>query len=203
MEKKKETTLRCVTVLTVIAVVCGLLLAVLYPLLYVAPSVASISDNVTAAELGLDDGAAIEWQKLELDAEYSEGNGGSVVMAAKAVSDGNEFFGLLLKTKPAGKLEECTYSAYFRKSDDMFIKLVIVDNGATSGRDFEYALANDKLKNVKAFDYYYRIIDRPADEVFGAFEKPKCGATNTVTAIDRAFRIAANYYYYALGGEAQ
>ena len=197
--KKQETTLRCVTVLAVIAVTCAVLLAVLNPLLYVAPSVASISDNVTAKDLGLSGETALEWIKTEVDAERAEGKGGSVIMAAECVAGENKFVGLYVKTKAAAKLGETTYSMYFDVKNDKLVKAVIVEDGATSGRTFEFALKNDKLSNVKPIDSYYKIIDKPSKDVYGEFDKPKCGATYTVTAVDNAFRIAADYYYYVYG----
>ena len=182
--------------LTVIAVICGVLLAVLYPLLYVAPSVSSISDNVTAKDLGLDDATALVWNMTDVNENVPENKGGSVVMVAKAEAEGEEFIGVLVKTKAAAKLGETTYSFYFKSSEDRLLKAVIVEDGATSGRTFEFAKENDKLSNVKSFEDYYNVIDAPSAKVFGDFEKPKCQATYTVTAVDNAFRIAADYYYY-------
>ena len=202
--KKQETTLRCVTVLAVIAVTCGVLLAVLYPLLYVAPSVSSISDNVTAEELGLLSGESALWKRVDtLNESYVEGKGGSVVMAAETVAADREFVGILIKTKPAAKLGETTYSMYFDRKEDKLFKAVIVEDGATSGRTFEFALSNDKLKNIRPFESYYKVIDGSNDKVYGDFEKPKCGATYTVTAVDNAFRIAADYYFYTYGKGAK
>ena len=204
MEKKKETTLRCVAVLTAIAVVCAVLLAVLYPLLYVAPSVENISKNVSNAELGADEGAVVDWKIEALDDGNVKGKGGSVQMVASAEVAGDTFYGILIKTKADGKLQECTFAVYIRKSDDKLFKFVTVEDGSTSGRDYAYAHANDKLKNVKSIENgdYYAIINGDADSVYGDFSVPKCGATKTVTAIDNAVRLAANYYYNVYGGGA-
>ena len=204
MEKKKETTLRCVLTLTVIAVVCGLLLAVLYPVLYVAPSVDILSDNISARELGASENVEVKWLREEtLNEPFVKAGGGSVVMAAKCETGGDVVYGILVKTKPAAKLGECKFSIYIRKSDNKLIKGVIVEDGSTSGKSFDYALENDKDGKVKTFDYYYKIVDKPSNDVYGAFDKPKCGATYTVTAVDNAFRIAADYYYNTYGGGAK
>lgn len=202
MEKAKETTLRCVLTLTVIAVVCGVLLAVLYPILYVKPSVESISKNVTAADFGLADGTALDWQIEELNEGRIKGKNASVSMAAKAVVGSDEYYGILIKTGSDGKLQECEYAFYFDRSSDSLVKAIIVKDGSTSGRTFDYALANDKKGNVKDFEDYYAVIDKPAADVYGDFDTPKCGATKTVTAVDNAFRLAADYYYYTYGGGA-
>lgn len=202
MDKKKETTLRCVLTLTVIAVVCGVLLAVLYPILYVKPSVESISKNVAATDLGLAEGTALDWQIEELNEGRIKGKNASVSMAAKAVVGSDEYYGILIKTGSDGKLQECEFAFYFDGSDTL-VKAVIVKDGSTSGRNFDYALANDKKDNVKTFEEYYTVIDNPAADVYGDFDTPKCGATKTVTAVDNAFRLAADYYYYTYGGGAQ
>lgn len=202
MDKKKETTLRCVTVLTIIAVVCGVLLAILYPLLYVAPSVDSISANVTNAELGLADGATVEWNIEELNDSFVKGKGASVQMVATAKTDDDEFYGILIKTNADGKLQECQFAIYVRKSDDMLFKGVITDDGATSGRDYEYAITHDKLDNIKSMydGDYYAVVSGSASDIYGNYETPKCGATKTVTAVDNAFRLAVDYYYNVYGG---
>ena len=202
MDKRHETTLRCVLTLTVIAVVCGVLLAVLYPILYVKPSVESISKNVAATDLGLADGTALDWQIEELNEGRIKGKNASVSMAAKATVGSDEYFGILIKTGSDGKLQECEFAFYFDGSDTL-VKAVIVKDGSTSGRNFDYALANDKKDNVKTFEEYYTVIDNPAADVYGDFDTPKCGATKTVTAVDNAFRLAADYYYYTYGGGAQ
>ena len=203
MEKSKETALRCVTVLTVIAVVCGVLLAVLYPILYVKPSVDSISENVKAEELGLNEGTELKWTIEDLNESAVKGKGGEVIMAASAKTESEEYYGLLIRTGKDGKLQECRFAFYFRKSDSALLKAIIVEDGATSGRDFEYAKANDKLKNVRSFEDYYLSVTDTADKIYGEFDTPKCGATKTVTAVDNAFRIAADYYYKTYGGSGK
>ena len=204
MEKSKETTLRCVTVLTVIAVVCGVLLAVLYPLLYVAPSVDSIAANITNEELSLASGETAEWKIESLDDEFVKGKGGSIQLVASCKTATDTVYGILIRTKSDGKLQECQFVIYVRSSDDALFKGVIAEDGATSGRDYAYAQSHDKLGNIKSIENgdYYALINRPAQEVYGSFETPKCGATKTVTAIDNAFRLAANYYYNVYGGGA-
>ena len=212
MDKRHETTLRCVLTLTVIAVVCGVLLAVLYPILYVKPSVESISKNITAADFHLEEGISLDWQIEDLNEEKVKGRNASVTMVAKAEYDGYELYGILVKTGSDGKLQECEFAFYFIKDADgarslrllgnVLVKAVLVKDGSTSGRTFDYALANDKKGNVKDFEDYYTVIDKPAADVYGDFDTPKCGATKTVTAVDNAFRLAADYYYYTYGGGA-
>ena len=160
MDKKKETTFRCVAVLTVIAVVCAVLLAVLYPLLYVAPSVDSIAANVTNAELGVADDVKPEWKIEKLNDAKIKGKGGNVQMVASASIGEETYYGILIKTKADGKLQECTFAFYIRKSDDKLFKGTFVEDGATSGRDYAYAKSHDKLGNVKSIengDYYATI----------------------------------------------
>ena len=205
MDKSKETTFRCVTVLTVIAIVCGVLLAVLYPLLYVAPSIDSIAGNVTVAELGLSEGAAVDWKMETLNDSFVKGKGASVQMVASLKTDDEEFYGILIKTNADGKLQECQFAIYIRKSDDMLFKGVITDDGATSGRDYAYAISHDKLDNIRSMydGDYYAAINGSAAQVYGDYQTPKCGATKTVTAVDNAFRLAADYYYNVYGGGAR
>ena len=108
---KKESTLRCVTVLVVIAVVCGVLLAVLNPLLYVAPSADDIAkqfDVVDLDDYNATNGTAVEWALEETNVDFAGGgqDQAQVSLVAKLTLDDQTYVGLLIKTRASGDLGE-------------------------------------------------------------------------------------------------
>ena len=203
---KKESTLRCVTVLVVIAVVCGVLLAVLNPLLYVAPSADDIAkqfDVVDLDDYNATNGTAVEWAREETNVDFAGGgqDQAQVSLVAKLTLDDQTYVGLLIKTRASGDLGECQYAMFFTQSDNKLILAKIAKDGATAGKTFEYAIANKK-GDLKLFEDYYVIIDS-ATVFDDGYKVPTCGATKTATSVDNAFKRAAYYYYnvYANGGE--
>ncbi len=205
MADKKESTLRCVTVLVVIAVVCGVLLAVLNPLLYVAPTADDIAkqfDLVNLEEYNAQNGTESGWVLEELDEEKAGkvSDGAAVSLAAKLALKDEEYIGLLIKTKASGDLGECAFVMFFTKSDDKLSLAKISTDGTTAGKTYSYAQSQNAT--VKKFEDYYKVIDK-ANAFDDGYSIPVCGATKTVTAVDNAFKKAAAYYYnvYVLAGE--
>lgn len=197
MSDKKESALRCVLTLTVIAVVCGVLLAVLNPLLYVAPSAEDISNNFSVE--GVESG---EWTLLDIDETFagktSDKSGAAVSLAAAMESNGETYYGLLITTKASGNLSECKFVMFFRKSDNKLIDCKMTVDGSSGGK---YSF--DNVTEAKPFKDYYVVIE--SEEQFtGSYDIPKVGATLTLTAVDNAFKKAAYYYYnmFVKGGKA-
>lgn len=187
---KKETTFRCVLVLSVIAVICGLLLAVLNPLLYVAPSVDDLSKNYGGELEGT-------WTIEELNADYVKGTGGKVLLAGKLSNESNEpiLYGLTIKTNSDAQLGECTYAIFFDAKTNKIVEAKYLVDGSTGGKT--YSKYGDKGAN---FDSY--LVEVNSADVFAGFTYPQTGATKTLKAVNNAFIISANYYYnvYVVGG---
>ena len=186
---KKETTFRCVFVLTLIAVVCGLLLAILNPLLYVEPTVDDILNNVT---LEGDVKGSVE----ELDKDLAKAiKGGKVELVAKITANGKEYIGLKVKTNSDGQLGECEYAMLIDRETNKITQAKYITDGSTAGRN--YATYGDKGEN---FDDY--LIAITSSDVFKDYTYPRTGATKTCKAVNNAFIITANYYYneYVEGG---
>ncbi len=208
---KKESALRCVVVLSVIAVICGVLLAVLNPLLYVAPTADDISSQFT---LNVENQG--EWELLDLDQNFagktSDKAGAAVSLSAKMVAgEGTDkaetYYGLLITTKASGNLSECKFVIFFRKSDNTIVDAKMSVDGSSGGK-YSYEAAADKAaaekKPVRTFEDYYVKVES-ATQFNGDYTVPKVGATLTLTAVDNAFRKAVYYYYNAImkGGETQ
>lgn len=190
--KKKETTFRCVATLTIIAVVCGLLLAVLNPLLYVAPTVDEITDN-----LSIEGKYSAELEELDKELAKSV-KGGTVQLVAKITSEnGTDYVGMLIKTNSDGQLGECKYAMLINLATNELEQAVYVTDGSTAGRN--YATYGDKGEN---FDDYLIALD--SADVYDDFTYPKTGATKTLKAVNNAFKICANYYCnkYSEGGKS-
>ena len=185
---KKETTLRCVTVLTVIAVICGVLLAVLNPLLYVPPTVDDLANNFTAEG---------EWSIEELNADFEKGNGGKVLLAGKLTNAEGvvTHYGLTIKTNSDAQLGECTYALYFDAQTDTLVEAKYIVDGTTGGKT--YAAYGDKGANFE--DYLVQIT---SENVFDSYTYPQTGATKTLKAVNNALIMGARYYYnvYVAGG---
>ncbi len=202
---KKESALRCVVVLTVIAVICGVLLAVLNPLLYVAPTADDISSQFT-----LDVENQGEWELLELNQEYagktSDKAGAAVSLAAKMTAGEETYYGLLVTTKASGNLSECKFVIFFKGSDNTLVDAKMSVDGSSGGK-YSYEAAADKAeadkKPVRTFEDYYVKVES-ATQFDEGYTVPKVGATLTLTAVDNAFRKAVYYYYNVImeGGKA-
>lgn len=192
MADKKESALRCVVVLTVIAVICGVLLAVLNPLLYVAPTADDISKYFT-----LDENALGEWEVIELNADFagktSDKSGAAVSLFAKTTTESQTYYGILITTKASGNLSECKFVMFFTASDNKLVDAKMTVDG-TSGGKYSYETASDKNANVKKFKEYYGVIESE-NQFDDDYSIPKVGATLTLTAVDNAFKKAAYYYY--------
>ncbi len=185
---KKETTLRCVGVLTIIAVVCGLLLAILNPLLYVEPTVDEITNNVT---LNGEYTATVE----ELNSTFAKAvKGGSVQMVAKIKTADATYIGMTIKTNSEGQLGECTFAMLINTATNKIEQATYVTDGSTAGRS--YSKYGDKGEN---FEDYLIVID--SANVFADYTYPKTGATRTLKAVNNAFIITANYYYNCYYGK--
>lgn len=206
---KKESALRCVVVLTVIAVVCGVLLAVLNPLLYVAPTADDISSQFT---LNVENQG--EWELLELNQEFagktSDKAGAAVSLAAKMTAgekaNSETYYGLLVTTKASGNLSECKFVIFFKGSDDTIVDAKMSVDGSSGGK-YSFEAAADKAaadkKPVRTFEDYYVKVES-ATQFDEGYTVPKVGATLTLTAVDNAFKKAVYYYYNVImeGGKA-
>ncbi len=194
-EKKKESTLRCVLTLSIIAVVCGVLLAVLNVLLYVAPSLDDITNNIHISDSDYDKEL---WVMDDVNADYEKGTGATVTMGASLDLENNDYCAVLVKTVAAGKLGECIFAFNFSKTENKLVECVLVTDGSTAGYNLAYA--KEKLGDqIKDFEDYY--LEITSATVFDdGYSIPKGGATLTTTAIDNAFKLAAKYYYYVYGG---
>lgn len=197
-DKKKESTLRCVTVLTVIAVICGVLLAVLNPLLYVAPTADDISGQFTIAAEG-----AGEWTLEDLDSDLagktSDSSGAAVTLVAKMTATDETYYGLLIKTKASGNLSECTFVMFFTASDNKLVDAKMSVDGSSGGKysyDSASAQTDSSGNKPKAFEDYYVVITS-ATQFDDDYTVPRVGATLTLTAVNNAFKKAAYYYYNA------
>lgn len=186
MDKKKETTLRCVLTLTIIAVVCGLLLSVLSQVLAVQPDPKVFNENY---------GEAVEFTVCDLDKEASKAiKGGKVLLVGRYTTDSVDVIALNVKSNGEGQLGECEYVMYFDTKTDKLFKAVMTVDGSTAGRT--YTKYGDKGEN---FESYLVTID--SQNPYKDFVYPglngvnKVGATKTLKAVNNAFIIAANYYY--------
>lgn len=193
MANKKESTLRCVTVLTVIAVVCGVLLAVLNPLLYVAPSADDISSKF---DIVVEEPS--DWQIVELNQDLAgkttDKSGASVTLVAKMQAKDETYIGLLVKTKASGNLSECTFVMFFTASNNKLVDAKISVDGSSGGKytyEASYLRGNGQ---VKAFEDYY--VEITSATLFDEdYKIPSVGATLTLTAVDNAFKKACYYFY--------
>lgn len=201
MAKNKESALRCVIVLTVIAVVCGVLLAVLNPLLYVAPSANDISDYFT-----LEVENSGEWEVVELDSEFagktSDPQKAAVNLVAKMTNGSETYIGLLITTRASGNLAECKFVMFFTQSNNSLVDAKMTLDGSTGGKySYEEAILRAGANGKKFEDYYGEITK--ADQFDGSYVVPSVGATLTLSAVDNAFKKAAYYYYNVFGGEVK
>ena len=183
----KNETLRAVTVLTVIAVICGIVLSVMNALLYVPPSLDDLSKNFAG-----------EWTAEELNLEFSKSGGGSVTIVGKTVKDGKEVIGLVVKANSSGKYDGSKVAVYIDKSTDTIIDSAVLSAGSTGGFTLEYAEKNSDGKLKSYADYKgVKITSSSFNE---KYDGPKTGATKTVTGFYDTFEIVARYYYNVYAG---
>lgn len=183
----KNETIRAVTVLTVIAVVCGIILAVMNSLLYVPPSLDDLSKNF--------DG---EWTMEELDSGFAKSSEGSVTIVGRTVKDGKEVIGIVVKASPSGKYDGSKVAVYIDKSTDTIISSAVLSQGSTGGFTLEYAQKNSdgKLKKYEDFNG----VKITAETLNEKYDGPKTGATKTVTGFYDTFEVVARYYYNVYAG---
>lgn len=220
MANKKETTLRCVTTLAVIAVVCALLLSVLNSLLYVAPSAADLEGLYDKVD-------GYSWEVKEVkDGDY--GNGGKVTLVAEGTKEGHDtYVGMLVLTEKSGKLNESTYVMFINKNTNELEFAAFVSEGATGGFNWEYAEAHgtgggdaatgataltallsgdtsNSQAEIRSWQQFYGVIDSESALDYTDAIPAKTGATRSATATYNAFNIAARYYYknYVEGAQA-
>ena len=222
MEKKKESTLRCVATLSIIAVTCALLLSVLHPLLYVQPTA-----DEFVGRYAVTDGYEWKIERPEQGYDLDGVEGGKVTLAARGVSDGKpDYVGILVETEKSGKLNNSTYVMFVNAETHVLEYAEYVIVGSTGGFTWEKARSNavggevttgataltgllsDGQTDSEAVWREWESFYVPLNDagVFDDLGVPaRTGATFTVTATYNAFRIAACYYYknYVEGGEAQ
>lgn len=188
MAVKKETTLRCVGVLTAIAVICGLLLAILNPLLYVAPTVDDIKNNFGRE-------TAAEWSVEEVDAKLAKGISCKVLMVGKLRESDKTYIGMTVHTNSDGKLGESTFVMYFDWEQNTLIRARFISEGATGGYTYKDYCAGAIGDENADFSPY--LVEITGKDIFanGKFNGLKTGATRTANSVDHAFNLAANYYY--------
>ena len=221
MAKKAESTLRCVLTLTIIAVICGLLLSVLNPVLAVEPSADDLEANFTEG---------YSWTVLEL--KDCDTEGGSVTLVAEGTKEGADtMIGMVVKTNADGKLGESTYAMYVNKTTHKLEKMCFIKEGATGGFTYDKYVSRDALsgnkgevttgataltglltdpsaggeggepKNLEDFCG----VEVTSVEAFKGFNPPvKTGATKTANAVFNSFNIMAKYYVenFVQGGQA-
>ena len=219
---KKESTLRCVATLTIIAVVCAFLLSTLNFLLYVAPTVDALDGVYPALE-------GYNWEKTDT-ADGSYGSGGKVTLAAVGKKDGGaDYLGIIVTTDKSGKLNQSEYAMYFNLSTDTLEYAAFITEGATGGFNWQYAEShgtggggattgataltgllsgNDNAASeaeLKVWNSFLNVKITSENVLDFTGNIPKTGATFTVTATYSAFNIAARYYYenYVKGGDGQ
>ena len=185
----KNETIRAVTVLTVIAVVCGVILAVMNALLFVPPSLDDLSKNFEG-----------EWVMEELNEKFSSPSQGAVTIVGKTIKDGKEVIGIVVKVSPSGKYDGSKVAVYVDKWTDTIISSAVLSQGSTGGFSLEYAQKNadGKLKTYLDFNGV-KITEATLNE---KYDGPKTGATKTVTGFYDTFEIVAYYYYNVYGGGA-
>ena len=207
---KKESTLRCVATLTVIAVVCALMLSVLNFLLYVEAG----ADDLVGVYPKLD---GYVWS-VEETAQGDYGAGGKISVVALGKKDGAEdYIGVIVNTEKNGKLNPSAYAMFFNKSTDTLEYAAFITEGATGGFDWEYAEAHAGGDDVSTGATALTALLSDENATEGAKLKtwsqlvnvkitsesvldftsdiPKTGATRTVAATYNAFNMAARYYY--------
>lgn len=198
MEKKKESTLRCVGVLVVIALICGLLLAILNPLLYVAPSVKDIANKFNAE--GID--VSNDWQIEEnVNEELSKGKKSSILLVAKLTdaTTNKEYIGMSIQANADGKMGACTFAIFFDLQTNKLIQASYIKNGATDGYQYDDVTTAegfaDKNPGINT-DFSEYFVEITSADVFSAYPIPvKTGATKTVSAVHNVFDLAAKYYF--------
>lgn len=184
---KKESTLRCVLTLTAIAVICGLLIAVLNPLLAVPPTV----DEITGV---LNVQGDYTSTVLETDKEVAKQvKGGKVELVAEIVTADATYVAMKVKTNSDGQLGECFYAMLINKSTNKIEQAAYITDGSTAGRN--YATYGDKDGNGGGTSFNEYLIEITSANAFDAYTYPQTGATKTLKAVNRAFIITANYYY--------
>lgn len=221
MAKAKDSTLRCVMTLAIIAVICGLLLSILNPALAVEPTADDLKANYQ-------DG--YEWQVLEL--KDSDTDGGKVTLVAEGTKEGEPtVIGMVVMTNADGKLGESTYAMYVDKATNKLVKACFIKEGATGGFTFDKYVSRDAHANkggevttgataltgilsdqtqsgnagtpMNLEDFCGTEIT--SADAFNGYNPPvKTGATKTANAVYNSFRIMAKYYSenFLQGGQA-
>ncbi len=211
MAKKTESTLRCVLTLAIIAVICGLLLSILNPVLAVEPTADDLEANFTEG---------YTWKVLDL--KDCDTDGGKVTLVAEGTKTNEDtIIGLIVMTNSDGKLGESTYAMYVNKTTNKLDKVCFIKEGATGGFTFdkyvskkahagsigEVATGATALTGLLTDASASGEGGEPMDledfcgveitdaEAFSEYKPPvKTGATKTANAVYNSFNIMAKYY---------
>lgn len=168
--KNKNSSLNCIVVLLIIAVVCVALLAILNDLLYVPPDM-SVFNKAASGEYQEDD-----LQNVTLS--Y-----GKVVLTSKGTSNGKDVVGIYVNGKAYGKAGSFSLAVVVEKGTNKIVGVYEIVDGSTGGYAYDEGLLNQVVgTDILSSNYM------PMDNLV------QTGTTNSSTAAKNALMAAAEYY---------
>lgn len=170
----KNSSLRCVLVLLVIAIVCVFLLAVLNDVLYVAPDMSVFAKAK--------DG---EYTQVEIK-DVATQSGKMVLLAEGKTTDGKDVVGLYVEGKKYGKADSFQLAIVVEKETDQIVGAYMITDGSTGGYYYDAAALENAIGTEITSTNYLSFTDL----IFtGASSK-----NNSSFAVMNAFQTAAEYY---------
>lgn len=170
----KNSSLRCVLVLLVIAIVCVFLLAVLNDVLYVAPDMSVFAKAK--------DG---EYTQVEIK-DVATQSGKMVLLAEGKTTDGKDVVGMYVEGKKYGKADSFQLAIVVEKETDQIVGAYMITDGSTGGYYYDAAALENAIGTEITSTNYLSFTDL----IFtGASSK-----NNSSFAVMNAFQTAAEYY---------
>lgn len=170
----KNSSLRCVLVLLVIAIVCVFLLAVLNDVLYVAPDMSVFAKAK--------DG---EYTQVEIK-DVATQSGKMVLLAEGKTTDGKDVVGMYVEGKKYGKADSFQLAIVVEKETDQIVGAYMITDGSTGGYYYDAAALENAIGTEITSTNYVGFTDL----IFtGASSK-----NNSSFAVMNAFQTAAEYY---------
>lgn len=171
MKGNKNSSLNCIVVLFVIAVVCVALLGILNDLLYVPPDMSVFNK----AASGSYEEIAVESVSLSY---------GKVEVAVDGTLDsGEKVLGLYVTGNKSGKSDSFSLAVIIRRADNKIVGIYEITDGSTGG----YAWDESKLS--AAID-----TDITSSDYLAMDGLVQTGTTNSSSAVKNAIMTAAEYY---------
>ncbi len=175
MKGNKNSSLNCIVVLFVIAVVCVALLGILNDLLYVPPDMSVFNKAAS--------GSYEERTVENVTLSY-----GKVEVAVDGVLDGGEkVVGLYVSGNKAGKSDSFSLAVIIDVENNKIVGLYEITDGSTGG----YSWDESKLSSVIGTDI-------TSYDYLGEDGLVQTGTTNSSNAVKNALMTAAEYYSAAV-----